>query len=66
LSDRERALLTATDELIDTRTLSPPTWEQLSGHLDHRQLIEFITLASQYDALAATLVTLKVPLDFPE
>lgn len=66
LSDRERALLRATDELVDTRTLSPSTWEQLSGHLDSRQLIEFITLASQYDALAATLVTLKVPLDFPE
>jgi AhpD family alkylhydroperoxidase len=66
LSDRDRALLTACDELIDTRTLSPPTWKQLSGHLDRAQLIEFVTLASQYDALAATLVTLEVPLDFSE
>ena len=66
LPDRDRALLTATDELIDTRTLSLPTWERLSGHLDRRQLIEFVTLASQYDALAATLNALRVPLDFPQ
>lgn len=66
LPDRDRALLTATDELIDTRTLSPPTWERLSGHLDRRQLIEFVTLASQYDALAATLNALRVPLDLPK
>jgi AhpD family alkylhydroperoxidase len=66
LPDRDSALLTATDELIDTRTLSPPTWEQLSGHLDRRQLIEFVTLASQYDALAATLNALRVPLDLPK
>ena len=66
LTDRQKALLTATDELIDTRTLSPQTWQWLSRHLDRRQLIEFVTLAGQYDALAATLVTLKVPLDFPD
>jgi AhpD family alkylhydroperoxidase len=66
LADRERTLLTATDELIDTRTLSPPTWQHLSDHLDRRQLIEFVALASQYDALAATLVALRIPLDFPE
>lgn len=64
LSDRERALLTATDELIDTRNVSPQTWQWLTRHLDRRQLIEFVTLAGQYDALAATLNTLKVPLDF--
>ena len=66
LTDRQNALLTATDELINTRTLSPETWQWLSRHLDRQQLIEFVTLAGQYDALAATLVTLKVPLDFPE
>ncbi len=66
LSDRERALLTATDELVETRTVSPQTWEWLSRHLDRRQLIEFVMLASQYDALAVTLITLKVPLDYPE
>jgi AhpD family alkylhydroperoxidase len=66
LTDRQEVLLTATDELIDSRTLSPATWESLSRHLDRRQLIEFVTLVGQYDALAAMLVALKVPLDYPE
>lgn len=64
LTDRERALLTAIDEFIGTRNVSPQTWQWLARHLDRRQLIEFVTLAGQYDALAATLNTLKVPLDF--
>ncbi len=66
LTDRERALLTAVDELVETRNVSAPTWQWLARHLDRRQLIEFVTLTGQYDALAATLATLKVPLDFPE
>jgi AhpD family alkylhydroperoxidase len=65
LTDRQRMLLTATDELINTRNLSDPTWVELSRYLDRSQLIEFVTLAGQYDALAATLNTLKVPLDLP-
>lgn len=66
LNDRERALLTAVDELVETRNVSAATWQWLARHLDRRQLIEFVTLAGQYDALAATLNTLKVPLDYPE
>lgn len=66
LTDRQRTLLTATDELLDTRTLSDATWTELAGHLDRKQLIEFVTLAGQYDALAATLAALRVPLDFAE
>jgi alkylhydroperoxidase family enzyme len=66
LTDRQRALLTATDELLQSRTISDATWTTLSQHLDRRQLIEFVMLAAQYDALAAFLVTLKVPLDFPD
>jgi AhpD family alkylhydroperoxidase len=66
LTDREKALMTAVDELIDTRNVSPQAWQWLSRHLDRRQLIEFVTLAGQYDALAATLNTLKVPLDFAD
>jgi AhpD family alkylhydroperoxidase len=63
LTERQRALITATDEFIQTRTLSPQTWQSLSAHLDPPQLIEFVTLAGQYDALAATLNSLKIPLD---
>ena len=54
------------DELTGTRTLSDATWAELSKHLDRPRLIEFVMLTSQYDALAATLSALRVPLDFDE
>jgi alkylhydroperoxidase family enzyme len=66
LTDRQRALLAATDELVAARTLSDAHWTTLSSHLDRQQLVEFVTLAGQYDALAALLDALQVPLDFPE
>jgi AhpD family alkylhydroperoxidase len=66
LRERDRALLAAVDEIIDTRDLSQQSWQALSSYLDRPQLIEFVMLVSQYDALAATLNTLKVPLDYPD
>jgi alkylhydroperoxidase family enzyme len=66
LTDRQRTLITATDEFVITRSMSPETWAALSSHLTRAQLIEFCTLAGQYDALAATITTLQVPLDFPD
>jgi alkylhydroperoxidase family enzyme len=65
LTDRQRALLDATDEFINNRTISDEVWQQLSSHLDRRQLIEFCMLAGQYDALAATMSALEIPLDNP-
>lgn len=65
LTDRQRALLRATDEFILNRTLSAEVWKQLSHHLDRRQLIEFCMLAGQYDGLAATMSALEIPLDHP-
>ena len=66
LSDRQQALLIGVDELIATRMLSDQSWQRLSGFLDRRQLIEFVTLVGQYDALAMTLKTLAVPMDYPD
>jgi alkylhydroperoxidase family enzyme len=66
LTDRQRALITATDEFIVTRGVSAETWATLASHLTKAQLIEFCMLASQYDGLAATITTLNVPLDFPD
>lgn len=66
LSARQRVLLTAVDELITDRMVTDSTWRQLSGYLDRRQLIEFVTLVGQYDALALTLNTLGVPMDYPD
>jgi len=66
LTDRQRTLLTATDEFVLDRTVSAETWTALATHLNQRQLIEFCFLAGQYDTLAATMNTLKLPLDFPD
>ena len=65
LSERQRALLNATDELVKDRTITDGSWQQLAAHLDRRQLIEFCLLASQYDGLAATMSALDIPLDNP-
>jgi AhpD family alkylhydroperoxidase len=65
LTDRQRALLRAADEFVNDRTISDETWQQLSSHLDRRQLIEFCLLAGHYDALAASISALQIPLDFP-
>lgn len=66
LTDRERVLITATDEFVVTRGVSPQTWQALAAHFTKPQLIEFCLLAAQYDGLAATITTLGVPLDFPD
>jgi len=66
LSDRQQTLLTAVDELLVGRTIAADTWHELATHLDPRQLIEFVTLVGQYDALAMTLNTLGVPMDYPD
>ncbi len=66
LTDRQRVLITATDEFVVTRSVSAETWGALSAIFTKQQLIEFCMLASQYDGLAATMTTLRIPLDFPD
>ena len=65
LTPRQQALLSATDEFINDRSISAKVWQLLSSHLDRRQLIEFCMLAGQYDSLAATMSALDIPLDNP-
>ncbi|MBS4728507.1 carboxymuconolactone decarboxylase family protein [Mycobacterium sp. SM1] len=65
LTPRQRALLSATDELVANRSVSAGTWQELARHLDPRQLIELCMLAAQYDGLAATISALEIPLDHP-
>jgi AhpD family alkylhydroperoxidase len=66
LSQRDRVLLTATDEFVLDRAVTADTWAALAGYFNTKQLIEFCLLAGQYDTLAATMNTLKLPLDFPD
>ncbi|MGB2951006.1 MAG: carboxymuconolactone decarboxylase family protein [Rhodococcus sp. (in: high G+C Gram-positive bacteria)] len=64
LTPRHRRILTATDELMDTKNLSDATWAALAGEFDDRQLIEFLLLVGQYDSLATTIATLRIERDF--
>ncbi|MGJ6126461.1 carboxymuconolactone decarboxylase family protein [Mycolicibacterium sp. Y3] len=66
LTARQRVLVTATDEFVITRSMSTETWTALAKLYNRAQIIEFCTLAGQYDALAATMATLRIPLDFPD
>ena len=62
---REDILMRIVDEFVMTRTLSTPNRKWLAYYYDQRQVIEFCTLVGQYDALAATISALQIPLDFP-
>lgn len=64
VSDRDRALLTAVDELVATKDLGDETWAALAAHYDERRLIEFCLLVAQYDGLATTIGTLRIQRDF--
>lgn len=66
LSDRQRLLLEAVDEFVLNREIGSQTWTSLTQFYNHKQLIELCMLTGQYDALAATITSLRVPLDFPD
>ena len=59
-TDRERALLNAATQLVRVRDVDDPTWAALRAHLDEAETIELLMLCGQYDALATTLMTLRV------
>ncbi len=61
--DRERTLLLATDELVESRDVTDTTWSALQRHLTDEQQIAFVLLVTQYDSLATTLGTLRVERD---
>jgi AhpD family alkylhydroperoxidase len=62
-SDRERAILTAVDELHHRGDMTDATWATLREHLDERLTIELCMLAGHYEMLATTLLTLRVTPD---
>lgn len=62
-TDKERALLTAVDQLVTTRNLDDPTWTTLAEHYDDRRLIEIVLLTNQYEGLASTITALRIQTD---
>ncbi|MEV5836304.1 carboxymuconolactone decarboxylase family protein [Nocardia sp. NPDC052112] len=62
-SDKHRALLTAVDQLVETRDIDDTTWTALAQHYDERSLIEIVLLINQYEGLAATITALRIQRD---
>jgi alkylhydroperoxidase family enzyme len=48
----ERALLDATDELVDHYGVADETWKRLGEHLEERQLVELVFVVGTYVGLA--------------
>lgn len=62
-TDRERALLTAANELHAAHDLGDETWSELRRHLSERETIELLLLVGHYEMLATFINTLRIPLD---
>ncbi|WP_067815593.1 carboxymuconolactone decarboxylase family protein [Nocardia inohanensis] len=62
-TDKERALLTAVDQLVGTRDLDDAAWRELAVHYDERRLIEIVLLTNQYEGLASTITALRIQTD---
>lgn len=54
-SERQRSILTATDELHAEKMISDGTWARLGEFLGHTELIELCMLAGHYEMLAGTI-----------
>lgn len=64
-STRERAVLTAVDELDRDDDLTDATWDGLRAHLGPREAIELLLLVGHYRMLATTIGTLRIAPDRP-
>jgi 4-carboxymuconolactone decarboxylase len=54
-SARTRTLLTAADELLETKNLSPTTYQSLRSELDDDQIVEFCMIVGHYVMAAMML-----------
>jgi alkylhydroperoxidase family enzyme len=61
-SDEDRAVLKATEELLDVAMISDETWAALSKTLNEKLLVEFLSLVGQYQALGYIQNAVRVPL----
>jgi 4-carboxymuconolactone decarboxylase len=59
-SPRERALLSATDELHADAFVSDSTWKALSEHYDEKQLLDILFTVGQYNMVSMVLNSLGV------
>ncbi len=63
LSELDRLLLTATDELHGDAFISDATWQGLSEHLSNQQLIDLVFTVGQYNMVSMALNSFGVQHD---
>jgi alkylhydroperoxidase family enzyme len=61
----ERAVLAATDETVDSGTISDATWQALTEHVsdDRRVLLEIVSAIGVWRMVSSILRSLRVPLE---
>jgi AhpD family alkylhydroperoxidase len=59
----ERALLDATDQLVDGYRVDDGTWKRLAGQLDERQLVELVFVVGTYVGLAMAFNSFGLQVD---
>jgi AhpD family alkylhydroperoxidase len=62
---RQRALLTAVDDLHENRNLSDDTWKRLRAHLTEPECVELCMLTEHYQMLATVIAALRIQPDRP-
>jgi alkylhydroperoxidase family enzyme len=62
-TERQRALLAVTDELLARRALSDATWSAVQASLRDREAIELCMLIGHYQGLASTIGALGIQLE---
>lgn len=62
-SDRERAVLVATDSLVEGQDIDDDGWQRLRSHLDEREAVELCLLVGHYAMLATTIRALRIAPD---
>jgi 4-carboxymuconolactone decarboxylase len=63
ISERDRLLMQATDELHADSHISDETWSELTAHLDKKQLMDLVFTVGQYNMVSMALNTLGVQPD---
>lgn len=64
-SPRERAILTAADQLHHRRDIDDEAWTRLRTHLTEAQCVELTMLVGHYEMLATAITALRVQPDRP-
>jgi alkylhydroperoxidase family enzyme len=60
----ERAVLAATDETLETGTISPETWVECEAHLGGpEELLELVVAIGNWRLLSSLLRSLEIPLE---